>query len=117
MWRDEAYLVDMLQAARDARGFTAGLTRSDFEQSRIAQYAAAHALQIVGEAAARVSQETRSKVPEVQWARIIGMRNRLVHDYGRIDRDVLWDTIDQDVPSLIAALERFVRPEPPRDAR
>jgi uncharacterized protein with HEPN domain len=116
MWRDEAYLLDMLQSARDARAFTAELTRSDFEHSRIAQYALAHALQIIGEAAARVSEETRSKVPDVEWAQMVGMRNRLVHDYGRIDRGVLWDTVNEDIPSLIAVLERFVRPEPRADA-
>jgi uncharacterized protein with HEPN domain len=48
---------------------------------------------------------------------MVGMRNRLVHDYGRIDRGVLWDTVNEDIPSLIAVLERFVRPEPRADAR
>jgi uncharacterized protein with HEPN domain len=117
MWRDEGYLVDMLQAARDALAFTSGLTRSDFDQSRIAQYAVAHALQIAGEAAARVSDETRASVPDVPWVQIVGMRNRLVHDYGRIDRDILWDTISADVPALVAVLERIVPAEPADDAR
>src|SRR5579859_3511452 len=110
MWRDEAYLLDMLQAARDAVAFTTGLTRSEFEGSRIAQYAVAHALQIVGEAAARTSEETRLHAPEVPWSQIVGMRNRLVHDYGRVDRDILWDAVRVDVPALITVLERVVRP-------
>jgi uncharacterized protein with HEPN domain len=111
MWRDEGYLLDMLQAAMDAREFTSGLTRSDFEHSRVAQYAVAHALQIVGEAAARVSEETRSKATELPWSQIIGMRNRLVHDYGAMDRDILWETVSVDVPTLITVLQRVVRPE------
>jgi len=74
----------MLTAARDARDFAAGLTRDGYEASRLAQYAVAHALQI------------------------IGLRNRLVHDYGRIDRDILWDTLQVDIPSLIDHLERLV---------
>jgi len=51
MWRDKAYLLDMLTAARDARDFAAGLTRDGYEASRLAQYAVAHALQIIGKAA------------------------------------------------------------------
>jgi uncharacterized protein with HEPN domain len=109
MWRDDAFLLDMLQAARDAVAFTTGLARSDFEESRIAQYAVAHALQIVGEAAARISEETRAKAPKVPWVQIVGMRNRLVHDYGRMDRDILWETVHVDVPTLISVIERLVR--------
>jgi uncharacterized protein with HEPN domain len=60
MWRDQAYLLDMLTAARGARDFDAGLTRDEYEASRLAQYAVAHALQIIGEAAARVSDDTRN---------------------------------------------------------
>jgi uncharacterized protein with HEPN domain len=117
MWRDEAYLLDMLQAAKDAAAFTSGLTRSDFDASRIAQYAVAHALQIIGEAAARVSEETRAKAPGVPWVQIVGMRNRLVHDYGRMDRDILWETVTADLSALIAVLEALVRPESTGESR
>ena len=87
MWRDHAYLLDMLTAARDARDFAAGLTRDGYEASRLAQYAVSHALQIIGEAAARVSDDTRNSALDVPWTQLIGLRNRLVHDYGRIARD------------------------------
>ena len=108
MWRDQAYLLDMLTAARDARDFAAGLTRDGYEASRLAQYAVAHALQIIGEAAARVSEDTRNSVGDVRWTQLIGLRNRLVRDYGRIDHDILWDTLQVDIPSLIDHLERLV---------
>ena len=72
MWRDEAYMLDMLQAAQDAHSFTSGLTRAEFDKSRIAQYAVAHALQIMGDAAAHVSEESRAKAPSVQWAHAPG---------------------------------------------
>jgi uncharacterized protein with HEPN domain len=104
LWRDQAYLLDMLTAARDARDFAAGLTRDGYEASRLAQYAP----QIIGEAAARVSDDTRNSVGDVPWTQLIGLRNRLVHDYGRIDRDVLWDTLQVDMASLIDQLERLV---------
>ena len=111
MWRDQAYLLDMLTAARDARDFAAGLTRDEYEASRLAQYAVSHALQIIGEAAARVSDDARNSVAGVPWTQFIGLRNRLVHDYGRIDRDILWNTLQADIPSLIAHLERLVPPD------
>jgi uncharacterized protein with HEPN domain len=87
MWRDQAYLLDMPTAARDARDFAAGLTRDEYEASRLAQYAVSHALQIIGEAAARLSDDTRNSAVDVPWTQLIGLRNRLVHEYGRIDRD------------------------------
>lgn len=90
-WRDPKYLLDMLLAARDAESVTVDLSRDQFKQNRTAQLAAAHALQIIGEAAGRVSQQTQELHPEIPWRQIIGMRNRLVHDYGRIDLDIIWD--------------------------
>jgi len=71
MRRDEAYLLDMLVAARDARKFASDLSRDRFEEARIEQYAIAHALQIIGEAAARVSEETRSSTPDMPWSETI----------------------------------------------
>jgi uncharacterized protein with HEPN domain len=80
------------------------------------QYAVAHALQIIGEAAAHVSEERRVQITDRPWANIVGMRNRLVHDYGRIDRSVLWDTLQEDTPGSVAALERLVPREPSAEA-
>ena len=110
-WRDPKYLLDMLLAARDAQDVVAHLSREAFEQNRTAQPAAAHALQIIGEAANRVSQATRDLHPEIPWRQMIGMRNRLVHDYGHIDQAIVWSTLQAHLPSLIATLESLVPPE------
>jgi uncharacterized protein with HEPN domain len=118
MSRDDAYLLDMLLAARDAQAFVADLTRMAYDRDRRAQYAVAHALQVIGEAAARVSQPTRQAIADVPWPEIIGMRNRLVHDYGRVDHAILWNTVERDLPRLILELERALgtKAKPPRDA-
>ena len=84
-WRDPKYLLDMLSAARDAESVVVDLTRDQFEQNRTAQLAAAHALQIIGEAAGRVSRQTQELHLAIPWRQMIGMRNRLVHDYGRME--------------------------------
>lgn len=62
-------------------------------------------IEIVGEAAARVGADTQGRYPQIPWADIVGMRNRLVHVYFDIDLDRVWDTVEQDLPPLIAALE------------
>ena len=111
MQRDEnAYLLDMLLAARDALEFAAGLTFSQFEQSRLHQHAVVKAVQNVGEAASRVSADTKQAHPEIPWRQVIGMRNRLIHAYFDINLDILWQVVQDDLPELIAQIEPLVPP-------
>ncbi|MGH7858196.1 MAG: HepT-like ribonuclease domain-containing protein [Candidatus Binatia bacterium] len=111
MWRDEALLLDMLIAARRAKEFSAGLDRQAFESSLLHQQGIMRCLETVGEAARRVSEDTRRRYPQVPWSEIIGMRHRLVHEYFRIDLDRVWDTVQKDLQPLIALLEPLVPPE------
>jgi uncharacterized protein with HEPN domain len=111
MWRDPKYLLDMLLAARDAQAVVAGLSREQFSSNRTAQLATAHALQIIGEAASHVSLELRERHPEMPWRPMISMRNRLVHDDGHVDPEIVWSTVQGHVPALIAALQPLVPPE------
>jgi uncharacterized protein with HEPN domain len=67
-------------------------------------------LGIIGEAARKVSQETRNAHPEIPWSEIIGMRNRLIHEYSRINLQRVWDTIQNDIPRLITLIEPLVPP-------
>ena len=72
-----------------------------------------HHIQIVGEAAGKVSSAVCEQHPEIPWTEITGMRHRLVHNYYEINTDILWRTATQRLPPLIAALEKFTPPEPP----
>ena len=110
-WRDPAYLLDMLVAARKVREFTKDSNWEQFEQDHVLQHATMYSIQIIGEAARRVSAATRDAHPEIPWPDIVGMRHRLVHDYLRIDAKKVWETVERDVPALIAALEPLVPPE------
>ncbi len=65
-------------------------------------------IEFVGEASAKVSSETQAKYPSIPWPQVIGMRNRLIHGYDSIDLDVLWDTIEVDLPPLIAEIEKIM---------
>src|SRR5688500_1177664 len=110
-WRDAAYLLDMLLAARRVREFTRDVTWEVFEHSDLIQNATMHAIQIIGEAARKVSEGTRRAHPQLPWLEIIGMRYRLVHDYFRIDARKVWDTAARDIPALMSVLEPLVPPD------
>ena len=101
MRRDDAWLLDMLLAARDAAEFASGLKFSQFDDSRLHQNAVLKAIEIVGEAASKVSDTTRTAYPDIPWEE---MRNRLVHAYFEVDRVLVWRTVRDDIPALIARL-------------
>ncbi|KRT66793.1 MAG: hypothetical protein XU11_C0004G0041 [Candidatus Dadabacteria bacterium CSP1-2] len=111
MWRDDAYLLDILIAARRAREFTSDLTWEDFQKSSLHQNAVMRMLEIIGEAARKISQETKNAHPDIPWKDITGMRNRLIHEYFRIDIEKVWDTVRNDIPVLITIIEPLVPPE------
>jgi len=111
MRRDSAYLLDMLIAAREACQFLSDLTWIEFKQSRLHQNAVVKALEMLGEAAGQISVETRESLQNVPWRDIVGMRNRLVHAYFEVDLKKVWDTVNTDLPPLIAILETIVPPE------
>ena len=113
MRRDETYLLDILIAARDARDFVSDVTQSQFYASRLHQSAVIKALEVIGEAAARISDEMRQAHPDIPWTDMTGMRNRLVHGYFEVDLGKVWDTIQDDLPTLIALIEPLVPPDEP----
>ena len=105
---DAAYLLDMLVATRDAVHFAEELSYDEYLGDRRHQLAILKAVEIVGEAASRLSTETRERHPDIPWREIVGMRNRLVHAYFDVDLRLVWDTVQGDLPPLIAQLELLV---------
>ncbi|MDO8137882.1 MAG: DUF86 domain-containing protein, partial [Candidatus Brocadiales bacterium] len=98
-------------AAREAVELAAGKSRQDIENERTLNLSLVKLIEIVGEAANRVSPEGRAKYPSIPWLQIIGTRNRLIHGYDNIDFDILYQTIFQDLLPLIAELEKIVSPK------
>jgi len=111
MQRDEAYLLDMLIEARHSVEFLKDVPRDEFDKDLMRQRAVMRCLEVIGEAANRISQDFRQQHPEIAWRDIIGMRNRLIHDYVRIDLEKVWDTVQRDIPVLIEQIEPLVPPE------
>jgi uncharacterized protein with HEPN domain len=97
----------MLDAAREAGLFATGHNRSDLHYDRMLTLALVKEIEIIGEAAANISPETRSQLLQFEWKAIINMRNRLVHVYHKIDLYILWDTVIRDLPQLIEELEKI----------
>ena len=105
---DKTSLKDMLSHAREAVELIGKTGREELERDRVMQLALTRLMEIVGEAANRVSQEIRQKTPEIHWPQIVGMRNRLIHGYDVIDCDLLLDTVTNDLPPLITALKTVI---------
>jgi uncharacterized protein with HEPN domain len=114
MWRDGAYLLDMLLAARKAQEFSHGATKTFFLSNEVLQNAVMRQIQIIGEAARNISDEFKSAHPDIPWKEIVGMRHRLVHDYFRIIPERVWQVLDRDIAPLVAQLKPLVPPEPPK---
>ena len=95
----------MLEAAQAASFFSQGMTRADLENRLMFYYAAAKAVELIGEDASHVSAVSRSALSEIDWGEMVGMRHRLVHNFHGIDKDKVWDTVVNDIPVLITQLQ------------
>lgn len=109
--RDLALLWDMRLAARDAQSFVAGLDEATFLASRLHQAAVIRALEVLGEAAGRVSRESCAALPELPWREMTGLRHRLIHGYAEVRLDLVWGVATERLGPLVAVLEALLSPE------
>lgn len=109
--RDAGYLLDILNAARGARQYLNARTFESFLSDVQCQDAVVRRLEIMGEAARRISMETRSELTDLPWEQMIGIRNVMIHDYDDIDLNIVWDTVMKDLPPVIERLEFIVPPQ------
>jgi len=112
--RDAGYLLDMLQHARGVARAVAGRSLSAYGADEDLRLALERRLELIGEAARRISEALRDAHPEIPWRKIIAQRNVLAHDYGEIDDELIWRVANENIPALIGSLESLV-PEPPAE--
>ena len=105
---DQVYIGHMIDTANKAIGFVVGISREDFDNDEQLRLATTHLLQIIGEAARRVSLDFRAAYPAIPWKAIVGMRSKVVHDYLNVDEDVVWDTVKNDLAPLVVELEKLL---------
>lgn len=106
--KDAGLLWDMLQACSDAWEFSREVEWEDFMRDRKLQLAVERCLEIVGEAAGKISAEFQAANPQIPWRQIKGMRNILIHDYGHISYELVYETVTEKVPELLRALEALL---------
>jgi uncharacterized protein with HEPN domain len=111
MRREELYLRDIIEAAEFVAQFVTALDCSSFQQSEIIRSAVAHKLSIIGEAAAHVPEDVRSRHPEVPWPKIVAFRNVMIHAYFGIDWDEVWRAATRECPELKVQIESVVQDE------
>lgn len=104
---DVVRMHHILDAAKEAVSFAQNKTRKSLDKNRMLVLSLVKDVEIIGEAATSVSKECREKYAEIPWRSLIGMRNRLIHAYFDINLDVVWQTVTEDIPTLIAALEKI----------
>ena len=102
------YLNDIIESIADINEFTAGMTRESFSTDKKTIKAVVRSLEVIGEAANKLPQHFRDRYPEISWQEIIGMRNRLIHEYFGVDLDIVWQTIEEDLEPLENAVKKII---------
>ncbi|HQV92896.1 MAG TPA: DUF86 domain-containing protein [Anaerolineales bacterium] len=108
MSRDDAYIYDMMESAQAILGYMAGKTWVEFSKDALLQDAVVRRLEIIGEAAGRVSAETQKKYSYIPWMAMRGTRNRVIHGYDSVQLDIIWDIVQDDLPGLISELKKII---------
>jgi len=105
---DRVRLRHMIEAAESAAQFIADRSRSDLDSDRMLLFAVVRAIEVVGEAASKLSEEFRAAHPGIPWRAIVGMRNRLIHAYFDIDTETVWETTTQELPPILNQLRELI---------
>jgi len=105
---DVVFLGHMLDLAHKAVAKVEGVSREDSDADEDLRMVSAHLIQVIGEAASRVSEETKLGQPKIPWKEIVGMRHRIVHDSMNVDYDMVWDVLRNKLPPQIRSLSPLV---------
>ena len=105
---DEVRLRHMLDYGREAIALLEGKMRHDLDGERLLQLGLIRLIEVIGEAAGRVTKDIRTHYAQIPWAQITSTRNRLIHGYDFVDFDILWQTVKEDLPALVRELEHIV---------
>ena len=103
----KVFIKHILESISLIEQYTTTISKEEFFKSRQIQDAVIRRLEIIGEACRNISRQTRESHPEVEWSGAIGTRDRVLHQYFRIDFDVVWNVLKKDLPALKKQMERI----------
>jgi len=106
---DTVYLRHILDAIALMDGYVLGLSENEFFSHAMAKDAVVREIEIIGEAARHISDEFQKTHPELPWQKMVGIRNKIVHEYFNVNYAIVWDTVKDDLPALKKAIERVVK--------
>ncbi len=107
----KSYLWDIREAVREINGFMRGVKFHDFEKNKMLRYAIERQLHVIGEAAVHISPQFRKKHPEINWTRLVELRNVLAHEYGDTLTNRVWLAATEGLPELLEPLEKLLSEE------
>ena len=99
----------MIEATQTALNFIAGRQRGDLDADQMLVFAVVRAIEVIGEAAGRITKATRRAAPEIPWGLVVSMRNRLIHAYFDVDHEIVWKTATEELPALLPKLRALVQ--------
>jgi uncharacterized protein with HEPN domain len=105
------YLYDILAVSEKAVAFTSGMDYYQFQKDEQIQFTVIRALEVIGEAAKRIPDDIRERHPAIAWREMSGMRDKMIHEYMRIDKEEVWKTVQEDIPGLLEGLKVVISTE------
>ena len=109
--KDKVYLLHIKDSTKWIIELQKQFNKNEFKESRLFQNGVIREVEIIGEASNKLSKDIKEKYPEVAWIEIIGMRNKVIHEYFGIDLEAVWKTISVDIPDLLEKIEKIIKNE------
>lgn len=103
------YIDDILEAINKIKNYARGVEKEDFPLNGMLVDAVIRNLEIIGEAASKLTASFRAEHRDVEWRKIIGMRNRIIHSYDTVDHEIVWNVVEHDLPRLKKSIEKLIK--------
>ena len=101
------YIQDIFESIEDIDAFIIGMSYEDFAGDKKTLNAVIRSLEIIGEAAKKIPEAIRAKHPGIPWRQMAGMRDKLIHEYHGVDKEIVWVVATEELPAILPAVERF----------